>query len=125
MSNTTDALSRLVRAIEDTEKDIEGMPFFVRPMAKKGFASRTGRSLEEWLRAARDLESQEKGGKSLAELEQAAPDLRSMLETLADNYATAPERAAKTMGRVPSILEKVKKNSAEREEAVRAVLALL
>ena len=53
------------------------------------------------------------------------PALVGQLESLADNYATAPERAAKGMGKIPGVLERVTRESKERETAVREILARL
>ena len=35
-------------AIDDAERELSRMPFFVRPMARKGFSSRTGLTYDEW-----------------------------------------------------------------------------
>ena len=116
---------KLCSILEATEADLGRMPFFVRPMAKKGFARRTGLDHAGWLRLARTLCSECDAGKALPEIGASMPALVGQLESLADNYATAPERAAKGMGKIPGVLERVTRESKERETAVREILARL
>jgi hypothetical protein len=125
MTVDINALRALLRAVEDTEHDLNSMPFFVRPMAKKGLASRTGLDLDGWSSLALDMVRRAEAGADASELLAVRSDLQGRLEALADNYATAPERAAKGMGRIPSVLERIKKSSAEREAAVRGVIGAL
>jgi hypothetical protein len=98
------------RAIDDAEAELEDMPFFVRPLVRRGFASRTGRSYDEW-RAA---------------LAAPAPALVDDLAKLADNFATAPERARKgPAGSSADAMKLIAERCAARERAVHALIAAL
>jgi hypothetical protein len=116
-------ISTLRDVLDETERDFTSMPFFVRPMVRRGFASRTGRSLEEWQRLASELLSQVKSGDEPARVRARHPRLREELERLAENYRTAPERASRGMG--GGALQAVTEASRRREESVRALLAWL
>ena len=65
------------KILEETEAEYAQMPFFIRPMVKRGFAKRTGHDFAAW--------------RSLL----AKPDraLRPALLALAEHYRGAPERA--------------------------------
>ena len=98
-------------AIDDAERELKDMPFFVRPMVKRGFAQRTGKSYDEW-RAALASEP--------------GPALVADLEKLADNFATAPERARKgPAGQSAQAMQLIEQRSAARADAVRALIAAL
>ena len=122
MSDEISAIQDLARALSDTKEDFGNMPIFDRPMAQKGFASRTGRKLAEWQELVSGIEARVSAGESLRDIANSQDELCLQLEKLAENYATAPERAAKMMGKIPGVLEKVKKSAAEREAWVRALL---
>lgn len=117
-------VAALRNTLEDTARDFSSMPFFVRPMVRRGFEGRTGRSSDAWLRLASELSTQVKADASPARVREGHPRLREDLERLAENYRTAPERAAKGMGALAG-LQRVQDSSRRREEAVRAFLAWL
>jgi hypothetical protein len=97
-------------AVEDAERDLREMPFLIRPMVRRGFASRTGRSYDEWKQAL------------------AAPTaaLIGDLESLADNFATAPTRAKRgPAGSNAQAMKLIEERSAARADAVRALIAAL
>lgn len=122
MSDEALAIGNLARALADTKKEFGSMPIFVRPMVNKGFTKRTGLKLAEWQEIARELDTRVSDGESLSAIATSKPKLRGQLEKLAAHYASAPQRAAKMMGRIPAILEKVKRNSAQREAWVRELI---
>ena len=114
--------------LDDTEREYGNMPFFVRPMIRRGFARRTGQSFAAWHQALaavlRALEAMHRGQARHGQLEAAAGDLD--LEALAEHYRTAPKRAARAMrfgGQ--HILERVRKSSQEREGTARALQTAL
>ncbi|PTL77217.1 hypothetical protein [Vitiosangium sp. GDMCC 1.1324] len=115
----------LRNTLEDTARDFSSMPFFIRPMVRRGFANRTGRSLEEWQQLASALVLEVKPDTGPAQLRERHPRLREHLEQLAENYRTAPERASKGMGALAGTLQRVQEASRRREEAVRALIAWL
>ena len=110
-----DVLVRAVRiAVEETHAEYAQMPFFVRPMVRRGFVKRTGHDLAAWVRlldaAARGIDS---------------PELGAALAQLAGHYDTAPERAKRGMGARPEELREVVRRSEARATAVRALAAAL
>jgi hypothetical protein len=109
---------QLRQIIDETEADLSRMPFFVRPMARRSFATRTGWSFEEWRRAAERVASE------AGDVRGKIPELRKALDRLADNYKTAPERAIKGMGS-ESALAFVRDSARQREAVVRGVIAWL
>ncbi|MBT8492861.1 MAG: hypothetical protein KJO07_07350 [Deltaproteobacteria bacterium] len=113
---TAEALRGVRKAIESTIRDYRSMPFFVRPMVKRGFTRRTGRSLDDWLEhIARAIVAIERGDD--------VPHLGPELARLADNYRTAPERAKRGMR--GQALETMKRRSLERAETVEAAIEAL
>jgi hypothetical protein len=110
MSSVAAAVVGVRVAIDDAERELEDMPFFVRPMVKRGLASRTGRSFDEWRAAL------------AAPTAALVPDL----EKLADNFATAPERARKgPAGQSAQAMQLIEQRAAARADAVRALIAAL
>jgi hypothetical protein len=120
------ALARRLREIvAETRADIERMPIFVRPMAKRGFAKRTGRSFDDWDTFARDLSARlQAEPEHEPEPEPIRADITAQLERLLDNYRTAPERAGKFI-RDPATMATVRERSLERETVVRDLIAAL
>lgn len=116
-------LTRRVQGIlRETEREFGSMPFFVRPMVRRGFAKRTGRDFDEWqkeLARAQTVLEGGGGGKG------ALGGLVSELAGLAEHYRTAPERAARGMGGNPDALARVTELSKEREGVVRELLRVL
>jgi hypothetical protein len=93
------------KILDDTEAEYAQMPFFIRPMVKRGFAKRTGHDFAVWRRLL------------------AAPDrnLRNALLALAEHYRGAPERARKGMGATADQMKVIETRSRERAEAVTAL----
>ncbi|WP_428267658.1 hypothetical protein [Haliangium sp.] len=118
--------SRLIEVIAATADDLGRMPFFVRPMVKRGVAKRTGKSLEEWrdlaLAIHREIMTSPDVGDCDALLGR-RPTLRADLERLADDYHTAPDRAARAMR--GDALARVRERSVERERIVRELIEAL
>ncbi len=110
---SAEALRGVRKALESTATNFSSIPFFVRPMVKRGFARRAGMSLETWI---------DHIGNAIAEIERGGDATRLIhdLEKLAEVFRTAPERASRAMKGAP--LETVRKRSRERERAV--VLAI-
>lgn len=110
-----DVLTRAVRsAIEETHAEYAQMPFFVRPMVRRGFAKRTGHDLAQWRRL---LDAAAHGT--------VPPELGAALARLAAHYDTAPERAKRGMGARTEELREVERRSQARAAAVRALAAAL
>lgn len=93
------------KIVDETEAEYAQMPFFIRPMVKRGFAKRTGHDFTEWRKLL------------------AAPDrsLRTALLALAEHYRGAPERARKGMGATADQMKVIETRSHARAEAVSAL----
>jgi hypothetical protein len=122
-----EAVQRLREAVAGMRADWERMPFFVRPMARAGFARRTGHDADGWDRLLGDLARALGGEDGDAEAARRAlaarRELPAALERLAEHYRGAPERAGKLMG--GERLEAVRRAAATREQAARELIAAL
>ncbi len=111
-------LPRLIAAVEtaldDTASEYAQMPFFVRPIVKRGFVRRTGRDFAAW----RELLAGARGGLP-------TPQLVDALAALAEHYRGAPERAKRGMGATAAQLVIVEERSRARADAVLALRAAL
>lgn len=109
-------LPHLIAAVEtalaETEREYAQLPFFVRPLVKRGFATRTGRDFAAW----RVLLADARRGDRLRELTDA-------LAALAEHYRGAPERARRGMGATSSQLAVVEERSRARADAALALHA--
>lgn len=97
-------------ALADTEREYGQMPFFVRPMVKRGFVKRTGRDFGEW----RALLSTARRGDP-------PRDLVDALSLLSEHYLGAPERAKRGMGATPAQYAAVEQRSRARSDAALAL----
>jgi hypothetical protein len=101
------ALVAAVRAaVDETYAEYAQMPFFVRPLVRRGFEKRTGMDAAAWRRLL-------DGGPT--------PALTAALQRLAAHYDGAPERARRGMGARPEELREVERRSRARAEAARAL----
>ncbi len=125
MSAAGGALAELVgavrAAIDDAEAELAAMPFLIRPMVKRGFASRTGHTYDQWratlTRVATTL--------TPVDAARAVPDLAAALGKLEDNFRGAPERARRGMGNDPVAIGRVEAKAGVRGAAVAALRAWL
>lgn len=125
MSDVTDTsaaaatLLAVGESVAALQADTKKIPFFVRPMAIKGFERRTGLSLDAWQALARDAAQglASDGGGALGRW----PGLDGQLNILAEHFRGAPERAGKMMR--GAALERLREVSAQREASVRTALA--
>lgn len=97
-------------ALADTEHEYAQLPFFVRPMVKRGFAKRTGHDFAAW----RALLSDARRGDRTHELADA-------LAALAEHYRGALDRAKRGMGATAVQLDMIAQRSRERAEAALAL----
>ena len=102
------------RALDDTEAEYAQLPFFVRPMVRRGFTSRTGHDLAAW----RQLLAQAAAGAP-------PPGLAAALGALAEHYRGAPERARRGMGGSAEQLAEIERRSQARAAAAEALRAEL
>jgi hypothetical protein len=101
-------------ALEAMEAEYARMPFFVRPMVRRGFAQRTGADLEGW-----------RARLAAAERGTVPPGLVGELERLRAHFDGAPARAQRGMGARPDELRELEARAAARVLAVEALLAQL
>ncbi|MEZ4399202.1 MAG: hypothetical protein R3B06_04240 [Kofleriaceae bacterium] len=101
------------RALEETEHEYAQMPFFVRPLVKRGFEKRTGRDLASWRALVAQLDVS------------APPGIDAALAALAEHYRGAPARARRGMGATAVQLREVEARAAARVAAVEALRAAL
>ena len=109
-----DAARAVRAAIDATEEDWGELPFFVRPMVRRGFTQRTGRDVAGWRTL---LDAAARGT--------VAPELVGALDLLVDNWRTAPERAKKGMGGTAAQVAMIEARMQPRIAAAVALRALL
>ncbi len=110
----TAAVAAVRSAIDDTETDWGELPFFVRPMVRRGFSQRTGHDVGAWRGLLADVA---RGG--------APRGLPAALELLIENWRGAPERAKKGMGGSAAQVAMIEERVAPRIAAAVALRALL
>lgn len=110
-----DVLARAVRtAVDETHAEYAQMPFFVRPLVRRGFVKRTGHDHAGWTNI---LDAAARGT--------VPPDLLAALARLAEHYDGAPRRAKRGMGARPDELREVERRSQARAAAARALATAL
>jgi hypothetical protein len=109
-SDRASLIAALRRALAEVEAEFGEMPFFVRPMVKRGFVSRTGHDLDAWRRLL------DEAGRNAE-----APTLKGDLDKLIDNFLGAPERAKKGMGAGGDKLKELEAKAQARAGAARAL----
>lgn len=107
-------LTAVETALAETEHEYAQMPFFVRPMVRRGFAKRTGRDFAAWRALLADARRGQRTG-----------ELATALEALAEHYRGAPERARRGMGATVDQMVAVEQRSRARAEATAALRAAL
>ena len=114
MGNVEQLAQAVRHLLEETHAEYAQMPFFVRPLVRRGFVKRTGFDLAAWTQllyaAAR--------GEPTAVLARSLP-------ALAAHFDGAPARAKRGMGAKADELVEVERRSRDRAAAVRALLASL
>ena len=126
LADTAALAEQLVEVISSTEEEFTRMPIFVRPLLRRGINKRTGRTIDDWKKLAKELHREllcapDVGDAALALRDH--PNLITGLERLADNYRTAPQRAARAMK--GAALEAVTEAATRREAVVRSLVTAL
>ena len=111
---TADLVAAVETALAETEAEYAQMPFFVRPLVRRGFAKRTGRGFVAW----RALLADGRRGQRTRELAEA-------LAALAEHYRGAPERAKRAMRATPEQLAVIEQRSRARAYAAVALASAL
>jgi NAD(P)-dependent dehydrogenase (short-subunit alcohol dehydrogenase family) len=115
---------RLRDVLALTEAEFEQLPFFARPMARRGFKSKAGESIQEWQRMVERLLGQlgtlaDSGAPRL----EYAP-IEGMLARLIDYYQAVPGETARFI-RDAEMRRQVAETTAERVALIRALIAAL
>lgn len=97
-------------ALVETEAEYAMMPFFIRPLVRRGFAKRTGRDFAAW----RALLSAARRGDRVDELV-------AGLALLAEHYRGAPDRARHGNGATAEQLAEIERRSLARAAAAIAL----
>ncbi len=118
-ANADESLIELVRrlrlALEETGQEFERLPIFVRPMARAGFKSKTGQSLEDWKRSVDSLV-----GRSDPPAPAEAAAWITRLDRLAEYFENVPRETAR-FTRDADLLTQVAAISRERIEIIRQI----
>lgn len=111
-------MDRLIAAVETelaaTEHEYAQLPFFVRPIVRRGFVKRTGHDFAAWRALLADARRGER-----------ANELADALAALAEHYRGAPDRARRGMGATAAQLAIVEERSHARVDAALALRAAL
>jgi NAD(P)-dependent dehydrogenase (short-subunit alcohol dehydrogenase family) len=113
--------------ITQTEAEFNKLPIFVRPMARAGFKSKSGLSINDWQRALAGLLAglQERAdGGAAAGLGAQVARLAPLWDKLVAYYQGVPAETAR-FTRDTAFLQEVAHTSAEREAAIRGLEHLL
>jgi hypothetical protein len=97
-------------ALDETEREYAQLPFFVRPLVKRGFARRTGRDFTAWRALLAELRRGQRRGEATG-----------ALAALAEQYRGAPERAKRGMGASAAEITEIEKRSQARAGAALAL----
>jgi hypothetical protein len=124
------ALCRKLQAvIEQTGAGFNRLPAFVRPMARRGFKKKAGRSLEDWTHTLTLLAGQLEGAAAwnpAAErsLRASLPELQSSLVRLSVYFREVPEETAR-FSRDEELLRQVRQASAGQAALIDELRAAL
>jgi hypothetical protein len=125
LSQSLALAQRLGGTIAETEAEFNRLPVFVRPMARSGFKSRSGQSLQEWARTAQRLAEQiqriqDGEPNARAALLDELPRLWERLDKLAEYYQGVPAETAR-FTRDPQVLRQAEQLTQERLALIQAL----
>jgi NAD(P)-dependent dehydrogenase (short-subunit alcohol dehydrogenase family) len=124
------ALSKhLQDAIAETAAEFDQLPIFVRPMARNGFKSKAGQSINDWARIADQLTTtlrQIQQGDAVAaqRLRNDAPRLIDLLHKLIVYYQGVPTQAAR-FTKDTEFLRQVAQQTLKREALIRETISVV
>lgn len=91
-----DRIDEVVRILLETEAEFGKLPLFARPLARSGFKSKSGQSLQDWRRSLAAYRQQLESTGSPSPISESDPlRLRSLLEKLIDYYRGVPGETAR------------------------------
>jgi NAD(P)-dependent dehydrogenase (short-subunit alcohol dehydrogenase family) len=110
-------LSRqLEEIIAQTGAEFERLPVFVRPLARRGFKSKAGQSLQDWARTAATLVTHLEEGTPIPDL----PRIVALMDQLVTYYEGVPAETAR-FTRDAEMLREVEQISCDRIAVIRAL----
>lgn len=120
---------KLRAVVEETAAGFNRLPAFVRPMARRGFRKKTGKSLEDWTHTLTLLAEQLEGAAASSpaaerSLRANLPELQSSLGRLSVYFQEVPEETAR-FSRDEELLRQVRQASAGQVVLIDELLAAL
>jgi hypothetical protein len=103
----------LLEMLDETAKEIDKLPVFVRPLASGGFKKKTHHSVEEWRKIFKAVQD----GKL-------QPGILPDLDGLTGYYRVAPAQMAR-FTKDPELLEQARQISQHRMELIRTLIPYL
>jgi len=122
-------VEQLQKVLEETGEEFNKLPIFVRPMARAGFKSKSGQSLQDWVQTARTLADLFKqvgsGGPNAEErLSAQVPHLKSLFEKLALYYREAPAELAR-FTKDADLIAEANRTSSESVAMIRSLMTVI
>jgi NAD(P)-dependent dehydrogenase (short-subunit alcohol dehydrogenase family) len=107
-----DGLVQLMEILQETEKEFDQLPVFVRPMAKQGFKKKCGLSLADWQLLAEKISHNET---------QIPANWRDLLKKLSTYYQEVPAETAR-FTRDQAVLDEISQTCRQRMEAIQGLM---
>jgi NAD(P)-dependent dehydrogenase (short-subunit alcohol dehydrogenase family) len=120
-SDIQNLCEQFVEMIVATETEFNQLPAFIRPLARSGFKSRAGQSLQDWARTAKTLRE---GFKSPVLLVNELSRLDTLFDKLVSYYQGVPAETAR-FTRESETLQTVDRISRERVALIRKLKAVI
>ncbi|MCL5997375.1 MAG: SDR family oxidoreductase [Chloroflexi bacterium] len=126
LAHVVEAGKQLQAVVEQIAAEFDRLPVFVRPLARSGFKSKAGQSIQEWGRTAAMLTDQlnhiaAPDGTALPTLRADFPRLQALSEKLVDYLEGVPAETAR-FTKDATMLRQVSQLVAERKAVVRAAI---
>jgi hypothetical protein len=120
---------QLQNVLDETAKEFNKLPLFIRPMARSGFKGKSGQSLQDWEQTASNLVRwfrRAVDGDPIAEekLSAGAPHLKQLLERLIVYYREAPDELAR-FTKDAEVLAEASRVSNERVTLILSLIPVL
>ena len=134
-ANTADLAAAIAQSeqlqavIAQTRAEFDQLPVFVRPMARNGFRSKAGQSINDWARTVEQLTTtlqhiQRGDGAAALGLHNDATGLIDLLQKLIDYYHSVPAQTAR-FTKDAEFLRQVAQQTAEREALIQTIIGAL
>ena len=104
-------IKRVIDILAETKNEFEKLPIFVRPLAKKGFKNKSGKSLADWQDLFINFQSSQHN---------LSNEFSSSLEGLAKYYREVPQEMAK-FTKDKTVLQEIVKISEDRVRTIKSL----